>query len=319
MKRALITGINGQVGSYLAEFLLGKGYEVWGMYRRSSTPKFQNISQIIHKMNLVEGDLLDVGSLYRVLKESQPDEVYNLAALAHVGVSWHQPALTGEINGLGVVNLLDAIVQVKPDAKFYQASSSELFGSTEEDPKNEATPMYPVSPYGVAKLYAHKMVRSYRDVHNLFAVGGICFNMDSPRRGEDSASRKIAKGAARIKLGLEKDLHMGNLASIRDWGFAGDYVEAMWLMLQQEEPEDFVVATGVGHSVKEFCQAAFSKVGLDWEKYVKVDSGLLRPVDVSPMTGDASRIGKKLGWKPKTSFEELVGIMVDAELSAARN
>ena len=318
MKRALITGINGQIGSYLAEFLLGKKYEVWGMYRRSSTPRFQNISHIIGDLNLIEGDLLDTGSLYRVVKESRPDEVYNLASPTSINASWYYPNLATQVTGLGAVDLLDVIVKMRPDARFYQASSSEMFGSVEEDPKNESTPMHPVNPYGAAKLYAHEMVKIYRQRYNVFAVGGISFNMESPRRVEDFVFKKIAKGAARVKMGLEKELRLGNLDAIRDWGFAGDYVEAVWLMLQREVPEDFVIATGVGHSVEEVCKAVFSKLDLDFKKYVKVDPKFIRRVDNDSMIGDSSKIKRKLGWNPRTSFEELVDMMVDAELTEAR-
>ncbi|HEB13809.1 MAG TPA: GDP-mannose 4,6-dehydratase [candidate division WWE3 bacterium] len=257
-------------------------------------------------------------NLYRVVKESRPDEVYNLASPTSINASWYYPNLATQVTGLGAVDLLDVIVKMRPDARFYQASSSEMFGSVEEDPKNESTPMHPVNPYGAAKLYAHEMVKIYRQRYNVFAVGGISFNMESPRRVEDFVFKKIAKGAARVKMGLEKELRLGNLDAIRDWGFAGDYVEAVWLMLQREVPEDFVIATGVGHSVEEVCKAVFSKLDLDFKKYVKVDPKFIRRVDNDSMIGDSSKIKRKLGWNPRTSFEELVDMMVDAELTEAR-
>ncbi len=314
MKRALITGITGQDGSYLAEFLLGKGYEVYGMVRRSSTINYERISHIQDRIKLIQGDLLDQNSLIEALKISEPDEVYNLGAQSFVPTSWNQPVLTGEFTALGVTRILEAIRTVNPRIRFYQASSSEMFGKVRETPQNEKTPFYPRSPYGVAKVYAHWITVNYRESYDMFCCSGIMFNHESPRRGLEFVSRKITHAAARIKLGLQKELKLGNLNARRDWGFAGDYVEAMWLMLQQEEPEDYVIATGISHSVKDLVQIAFGYLGLDWEEYVRTDPNLFRPADVDSLLGDPRKAKMKLGWQPKVTFEELVKMMVDHDL-----
>ncbi len=314
MKRALITGITGQDGSYLAEFLLGKGYEVYGMVRRSSTINYERISHIQDRIKLIQGDLLDQNSLIEALKISKPDEVYNLGAQSFVPTSWNQPVLTGEFTALGVTRILEAIRTVNPRIRFYQASSSEMFGKVRETPQNEKTPFYPRSPYGVAKVYAHWITVNYRESYDMFCCSGIMFNHESPRRGLEFVSRKITHAAARIKLGLQKELKLGNLNARRDWGFAGDYVEAMWLMLQQEEPEDYVIATGISHSVKDLVQIAFGYLGLDWEEYVRTDPNLFRPADVDSLLGDPRKAKMKLGWQPKVTFEELVKMMVDHDL-----
>ena len=314
LKKALITGITGQDGSYLAEFLLLKGYEVYGMVRRSSTINYERISHIQDRLKLMPGDLLDQNSLIEALKISEPDEVYNLGAQSFVPTSWNQPVLTGEFTALGVTRMLEAIRTVNPKIRFYQASSSEMFGKIQETPQNEKTPFYPRSPYGVAKVYGHWITVNYRESYGIFCCSGILFNHESPRRGLEFVSRKVTSAAAKIKLGLQKELRMGNLDAHRDWGFAGDYVEAMWLMLQQDEPEDFVIATGISHSVQHLIQAAFDHLGLDWEEYVKIDPKLLRPAEVDYLVGDAQKAKAKLGWQPKVTFEELVKMMVDSDL-----
>ena len=314
MPKALITGITGQDGSYLAEFLLKKGYEVIGMVRRTSTTNFARIRHIQDKITLVSGDLLDQISLINILQEHRPDEVYNLAAQSFVPTSWKQPVFTGEVTALGVTRLLDAIRIVDPSIKFYQASSSEMFGKAREVPQNENTPFYPRSPYGVAKVYGHWITVNYRESYGLFACSGILFNHESPRRGLEFVTRKVAHGAAKIKLGLAKELRLGNLDAKRDWGFAGDYVKAMWLMLQQDKPDDYVVGTGETHSVRELCEVAFGYLGLDWRKYVVVDPKLFRPADVDLLVADASKARRVLGWEPTVTFEELIKMMVDADL-----
>jgi GDPmannose 4,6-dehydratase len=314
MKRALITGITGQDGSYLAEFLLGKGYEVCGMVRRSSTVNFERISHIQDSLKLIQGDLLDQNSLMEALRFSEPDEVYNLGAQSFVPTSWNQPVLTGEFTGLGVTRMLEAIRTVNPKIRFYQASSSEMFGKIRETPQTEKTPFYPRSPYGVAKVYGHWITVNYREIYGMFCCSGILFNHESPRRGFEFVSRKVTHAAARIKLGLQTKLTMGNLDARRDWGFAGDYVEAMWLMLQQEEPDDYVVATGVSHTVKDLVQAAFTNAGLDWEEHVASDPKLFRPAEVDYLLGDPAKAKEKLGWQPKVSFEELIKKMVDHDV-----
>ncbi|MDZ4719958.1 MAG: GDP-mannose 4,6-dehydratase [Roseiflexaceae bacterium] len=317
-KRALITGITGQDGSYLAEFLLAQGYEVIGMVRRSSTVNFERITHIQDKVTLVSGDLLDEVSLIAILREHRPSEVYNLAAQSFVVTSWTQPVFTGEVTALGVTRVLDAIRIVDPDIKFYQASSSEMFGKVVEVPQRETTPFYPRSPYGVAKVYGHWITINYRESYNMFAVSGILFNHESPRRGLEFSTRKITNGVARIKLGLDKELRLGNLDSQRDWGYAADYVKAMWMMLQQEQPEDYVIATGQTHSVRRFCELAFARVGLDYREYVVQDERFFRPAEVDLLVGDSAKATAKLGWKPETSLEELVNIMVDADLALLR-
>jgi GDPmannose 4,6-dehydratase len=316
IKRALITGITGQDGSYLAEFLLEQGYEVIGMVRRSSTVNFERIWHIQDKLTLVSGDLLDQVSLIDIIETHRPNEVYNLAAQSYVQTSWVQPVFTGEVTALGVTRVLDAIRLVDPDIRFYQASSSEMFGRVRQVPQNENTPFYPRSPYGVAKVYGHWITVNYRESYNLFAVSGICFNHESPRRGHEFVTRKIARGAARIKRGLQSELHLGNLDAQRDWGYAPDYVRGMWLMLQQDEPEDFVMATGRTHTVQRFAELAFEAVGLNWEDYVVQDPRFMRPADVDLLVGDPSKAKQKLDWETTTSFEELVQLMVEAELEA---
>jgi GDPmannose 4,6-dehydratase len=314
LKRALITGITGQDGSYLAEFLLEKGYEVYGMVRRSSTINYERISQIQDKLKLIQGDLLDQNSLMEALRFSQPDEVYNLGAQSFVPTSWNQPVLTGEFTALGATRMLEAIRTVNPKIRFYQASSSEMFGKIRETPQNEKTPFYPRSPYGVAKVYGHYITVNYRESYDMFCCSGILFNHESPRRGMEFVSRKVTHAAARIRLGLQKELRMGNLDARRDWGFAGDYVEAMWLMLQQDEPGDYVVATGISHSVKDLIQVAFDRLELDWKEYVISDTNLLRPAEVDHLLGDPRKAKAKLGWGPKVTFERLIEMMVDYDL-----
>ena len=313
-KAALITGITGQDGSYLADFLLAKGYRVYGLERRSSNKNHRNIQHLLSKITMISGDLLDEASLVHALKQAKPNEVYNLASQSFVGESWKQPVFTGEVTGLGATRMLEAIRQVNPKIKFYQASSSEMFGAVKVAPQNENTHFYPRSPYGVAKLYAHWITVNYRESYGMFAVSGILFNHESPRRGLEFVTRKITNGVARIKLGLDKELRLGNLDTRRDWGFAGDYVEAMWLMVQQKEPFDYVIGTGQTHTVKEFVEEAFSHVGLDWKKYVKVDKQFLRPAEVYHLEADATLAHKKLGWKPKVGFKELVHMMVDEDM-----
>ena len=313
-KRALVTGITGQDGSYLAEFLLDEGYEVFGLIRRSSTVSFERIQHIQERIHILSGDLLDQNSLMFALKAARPHEVYNLGAQSFVPASWDQPLLTGEITGLGVTRLLEAIRGTDSSTRFYQASTSELFGKVRESPQSESTPFHPRSPYGVSKVYAHWITINYRESYDLFACAGILFNHESPRRGLEFVTRKITHGVARIKHGLAKELKLGNLDSRRDWGFAGDYVKAMWLMLQQDSPEDFVIATGVDRTIREFCEVAFDYVGLDWRKWVTVDEQLFRPAEVEILRGDASKAERVLGWKPQVGFEELVHMMVDRDL-----
>lgn len=318
-KTVLVSGVTGQDGSYLAEFLLSKNYRVVGLVRRSSQKNRQNIEHILDKIELVSGDLLDEASLVHAIKESKPDEVYNLASQSFVGESWKQPVFTGEVTGLGTTRMLEAIRQVNPKIKFYQASSSEMFGATPVSPQNEDTPFYPRSPYGVAKLYAHWITVNYRESYGMFAVSGILFNHEGPRRGLEFVTRKISHAAARIKLGFDKELRLGNLDAKRDWGFAGDYVEAMWLMLQQQKPKDYVIGTGEAHSIKEFIEEAFGRLDLDWKKYVKTDKQFIRPAEVTNLLADAARARKELGWKPKIGFGELVRMMVDADLAALKS
>ncbi len=315
-KKALITGITGQDGSYLAEFLLQKGYEVYGLTRRTSTPSYNRISQIVDKIHLVSGDLLDQHSLTQAVKEVQPDEVYNLAAQSFVKTSWEQPMFTGESTALGVTRMLEAIRMIKPDTKFYQASSSEMFGKVRETPQNENTPFYPRSPYGVAKVYGHWITVNYRESYNIFAVSGILFNHESPRRGLEFVTRKITNSVAKIKYGKLDKLYLGNPDAKRDWGYAKDYVEMMWLMLQQDKPEDYVIGTGETHSVREFVQLAFEAAGIkNWQdKVVFNDPRFTRPAEVDLLIADPSKAKQKLGWQPKTSFEDLVRIMVEADL-----
>jgi GDPmannose 4,6-dehydratase len=313
-KRALITGITGQDGSYLAEFLLDKGYEVFGLIRRSSTVSFERIQHIQEQIHILSGDLLDQNSLMFALQAARPHEVYNLGAQSFVPASWEQPLLTGEITALGVTRLLEAIRSTDNSTRFYQASTSELFGQVRESPQSESTPFYPRSPYGVSKLYAHWITVNYRESYDMFCCAGILFNHESPRRGLEFVTRKITHGVARIKLGLAKELKLGTLDSRRDWGFAGDYVRAMWLMLQQDTPVDLVIATGVDRTIREFCEVAFDYVGLDWRQCVTMDEQFLRPAEVEVLRGDASRAEQLLGWKPEVSFEELVHLMVDRDL-----
>jgi len=318
MPKALITGVTGQDGSYLAEFLLEKEYEIVGMVRRSSTVNFSRIRHIQDQIVLASGDLLDQGSLISVIREHQPDEVYNLAAQSFVPTSWQQPVFTGGVTGLGVTRMLEAVRTVDESIRFYQASSSEMFGKVREVPQNEDTPLYPRSPYGVAKVYGHWITINYRESYGLHATSGILFNHTSPRRGLEFVLRKITHGVAKIKLGLDGELRLGNLDSCRDIGFAGDYVEAMWLMLQQPAPDDYVVATEETHSIREMCEAAFGYVDLDWQEYVKQDPRFMRPAEVDLLVGDASKARQVLGWKPKVSFRELVQMMVDNDLELLR-
>jgi GDPmannose 4,6-dehydratase len=317
-KTAVITGITGQDGSYLAELLLEKGYHVVGLHRRSSTVTFGRISHLTDRLTLVPADLLDEASMIRVLREHRPAEVYNLAAQSFVQTSFAQPVLTGEVTALGVTRLLDAILLTDPTIRFYQASSSEMFGKVLEVPQNEHTPFYPRSPYGVAKVYGHWLTVNYRESYGLHATSGILFNHESPRRGLEFVTRKVSFSAAAIKLGLQRDVSLGNLDAQRDWGFAGDYVRAMWLMLQQDEPGDYVIATGETHSVREVCQIAFDQVGLDWEDYVVVDEQFFRPAEVDLLIGDPAKARATLGWKPEVGFEALIRMMVDADRTALR-
>lgn len=318
-KRALVTGITGQDGSYLAELLLSKGYEVIGMVRRSSTVNFERIKHIQDRLTLASGDLLDHASIIDIIETYRPVEVYNLAAQSFVQTSWSQAIFTGEVTGLGVTRLLDAVRLVDPGIRFYQASTSEMFGKVQAVPQSESTPFYPRSPYGVAKVYGHWITVNYRESYNMFAVSGICFNHESPRRGHEFVTRKIARTAARIKLGQEKELHLGNLESQRDWGYAPDYVYGMWLMLQHDAPEDFVLATGKTHTVRRFVELAFEAVGLDYHNYVVTDPRFIRPADVDLLVGDPSKAERLLNWKAATTFEELVRIMVEAELNHPEN
>ena len=315
MKRALITGINGMDGSFLAELLLEKGYKVYGMERRTSSPNRTNTSHLQDKITFVTGDLTDQNSLVRCLKESNPDEVYNLASQSFVGESWNTPEQTGDVTGLGVLRMLEAIREYGKEVKFYQASTSELYGRMIENPANENTPFYPRSPYGVAKLYGHWITKNYRESYDMFNVSGILFNHESERRGIEFVTRKITDGVARIHLGLEDYITLGNLDSKRDWGYSPDYVESMWLMLQQDTPDDYVIATGVDHTIGEFLDVAFQHVGItDWGKYVKQDPRFMRPAEVAVLCGDSSKARHKLGWTPKTSFEEMVSRMVDNDI-----
>jgi GDPmannose 4,6-dehydratase len=314
-KCALITGITGQDGSYLADLLLEKGYQVFGMIRRSSTESLHRIEHIIDEVTFIQGDLLDQNSLTHAISETRPREVYNLAAMSFVPTSWNQPVLTGEFTALGVTRMLEAIRLVDPGIRFYQASSSEMFGKVREVPQTENTPFHPRSPYGAAKVYGHYITVNYRESYGIFACSGILFNHESPRRGIEFVTRKVTDGAAKIKLGLAKELKLGNLEARRDWGYAGDYVKAMWMMLQQDEPDDYVVAMGEQHSVKDLCRVAFECVELDWEEYVKGDEAYLRPAEVDTLVGDPSKAEKKLGWKPEVSFEKMIRMMVDADLA----
>ena len=318
MMRALITGVTGQDGSYLAELLLEKGYEVYGMVRRSSTENFERINHIKDKLRLIQADLFDQGSLLDMIEDIRPNEVYNLAAQSFVPTSWTQPVLTGEYDAIGVTKLLEAIRKVDTKIKFYQASSSEMFGKVQQVPQTERTPFYPRSPYGVAKVYGHFITVNYRESYNIHASSGILFNHESPRRGLEFVTRKISDGAARIKLGLANTLYLGNLDAKRDWGYAGDYVVAMWLMLQQDEPENFVISSNENHSVREFAEIAFSRLGLEYEQYVKIDQRYVRPAEVDILLGDSTQARKKLGWQPKVSFRQLVEMMVDSDLAALK-
>jgi GDPmannose 4,6-dehydratase len=317
--KALITGITGQDGSYLAELLLEKGYEVYGMMRRSSTEAVERIEHIKSRITIVNADLLDEMSLIHMLEDIMPEEIYNLAAQSFVHTSWNQPVLTGEFTALGVTRMLDAMRFVCPKAKFYQASSSEMYGKVHAVPQNEETPFHPRSPYAVAKIYGHYITLNYRESYNLFTVSGILFNHESPRRGKEFVTRKITDGVARIKHGLIKELRMGNLDAKRDWGFAGDYVKAMWLMLQQDQPDDFVIATGETHSVREFLELAFARVGLNWKDYVVVDPKFLRPAEVDLLLGDPAKAKKKLGWTPEVSFQGLINMMVDSDMERIKH
>jgi GDPmannose 4,6-dehydratase len=314
-RTALITGITGQDGSYLAELLLAEGYRVAGMTRRSSVVNDERIAHLVGRLELVQGDVLDQASLVAALVEVGPTEVYNLAAQSFVPTSWNQPVLTGEFTALGVTRMLEAIRQVDPSIRFYQASSSEMFGKAVEVPQNESTPFHPRSPYGVAKAYGHFLTVNYRESYGMHAVSGILFNHESPRRGLEFVSRKVTDGAARIALGLAEDLPMGNLEAERDWGFAGDYVRAIWMMLQRPEPTDYVIATGEAHSVQDLCRIAFARVGLDYERYVRTDAALLRPAEVDHLLGDASKARSELGWSPTISFEQMIESMVDADVA----
>ncbi len=318
-KTALITGITGQDGSYLAELLLGKGYEVYGIVRRLSTPNTSRIGHIADSIIFLEGDLTDQSSLNVAMQTAQPDEVYNLAAQSFVATSWNQPVLTGNVTGLGVTRVLDAVKHFCHDARFYQASSSEMFGNVGEVPQNEDTRFRPRSPYAIAKVYGYYTTVNHRESYDMFCCNGILFNHESPRRGIEFVTRKITDGVARISHGISKELRLGTLDAKRDWGYAGDYVEAMWLMLQEEAPDDYVVATGTSHSVREFVEMAFSAAGLDWRDHVKIDERFMRPAEVPELRGDASKARAKLGWKPQTSFEELVAMMVKADLERYGN
>jgi GDPmannose 4,6-dehydratase len=313
-RSAIVTGITGQDGSYLAELLLDKGYEVHGLVRRSSTERFERIEHLRDRVTLHQADLLDQRSLVDALRAARPAEIYNLAAMSFVAVSWIQPTLTAEFTGVGVTRMLEAMREVCPEARFYQASSSEMFGKVRQVPQNETTPFYPRSPYGVAKVYGHFITVNYRESYSLFACSGILFNHESPRRGLEFVTRKVTHGAAAIKLGLAQELALGNLDAKRDWGYAKDYVEAMWLMLQEDEPDDYVIATGEAHSVKELVDIAFEHVGLDPDEHVKIDPKFMRPAEVDHLIGDYSKAREQLGWEPRTTFEELVRVMVDADL-----
>ena len=317
--RALITGITGQDGSYLADLLLEKGYEVYGMVRRSSVEKLDRIEHIRNRVKFVQADLLDQLSIISAIREADPDEVYNLAAMSFVPTSWSQPVLTGEFTAIGVTRMLEAIRLVNKNIKFYQASSSEMFGKVRQNPQNENTPFHPRSPYGVAKVYGHFITVNYRESYGIFAASGILFNHESPRRGLEFVTKKVTNAVAKIKLGLAESLYLGNLDAKRDWGYAKDYVEAMWLMLQQGSPDDYVISTGETHSVKEWVEASFSCLDLDWEKYVKMDEKLLRPAEVDLLIGDSTKARDKLGWKPQVNFEGLVKLMVEHDYNELKN
>lgn len=319
MKKALITGITGQDGSYLAEFLLDKGYRVAGMVRRASTESFERIDHIKDRIELKQADLLDQLSIIDAIKEFKPDEIYNLAAQSFVPTSWTQPILTGEFTALGVTRMLEAIRHINKNIKFYQASSSEMFGKVQQIPQNEKTPFYPRSPYGVAKVYGHFITVNYRESYDIFACSGILFNHESPRRGREFVTRKVTEGAARIKLGLAKELRLGNLEAKRDWGYAKDYVRAMWLMLQQKNPSDYVIATGKEHSVHQLVEIAFGHLGLKWKDYIVIDTALIRPAEVDHLVGDHSKAKKELGWEPHVSFQELIEMMVEADMDKLKN
>ncbi len=317
--RALVTGITGQDGSYLAEFLLDKGYEVYGLVRRSSSEKFDRIASIVSRIKVVEGDLTDQGSLDVAMLQIQPDEIYNMAAQSFVPASWNQPVLTTDVNGQGVLRMLEAIRKHSPQSKFLQASTSEMFGKVSEIPQTEKTPFHPRSPYGVAKVFGHHITVNYRESYGIFGCSSICFNHESPRRGCEFVTRKVTQHVARIKLGMPDKLKMGNLDAQRDWGFAGDYIRAMWLMLQQPKADDYVIATGETHSVQELLELAFSYAGLDWKRHVDIDPKLIRPAEVEYLCGDASKARKVLGWKPKVSFRQLIQTMMDADLAAEKH
>lgn len=317
-KSALITGITGQDGSYLAELLLNKGYKVYGLRRRTSVPIMENIEHINHEIEFIDGDLLDLGSLINAVRVANPDEIYNLAAQSFVGTSWIQPGLTGQVTGIGVTNILEAVRLTKPAARFYQASSSEMFGKVVETPQKETTPFYPRSPYGVAKVYGHWITVNYRESFNMFACSGILFNHESPRRGVEFVTRKVTDAVARIKLGMQNELRMGNLDAKRDWGFAGDYVKAMHLMLQQDQPDDYVISTGETHTVQELVEIAFGYVGLNWQDYVIIDPKYVRPAEVDLLLGDCTKAKKKLGWITEVGFKQLIEMMVDSDLKKNR-
>ena len=318
-KRALITGITGQDGSYLAEFLLENGYEVYGVVRRASTETFERIKHIKDKVTLVQADLTDQVSIIDALRDVRPQEVYNLAAQSFVPTSWKQPILTGDVTALGVTRCLEAIRVLDKSIRFYQASSSEMFGDVRETPQKETTPFYPRSPYGVAKAYGHWITVNYRESYDMFAVSGILFNHESPRRGLEFVTRKVTDGVARIKLGVAKELRLGNLEAKRDWGFARDYVKAMWMMLQQDKADDYIIATGLQHTVQEMCEIAFSHVDLDWRKHVVTDPNFYRPAEVHTLLGDCTKAKKELGWEPETTFAQLIEMMVDADLTRVKN
>jgi GDPmannose 4,6-dehydratase len=318
-KRALITGITGQDGSYLAEFLLDRGYEVYGMVRRSSVTNSERVDHLLDRITFIQADLLDQSSLIDALREARPQEVYNLAAQSFVPTSWHQPVLTGEFTALGVTRMLDAVRAVDQSIRFYQASSSEMFGKPIECPQRETTPFHPRSPYGVAKVYGHYITVNYRESYGLFACSGILFNHESPRRGVEFVTRKVSQGVAKIKLGRARELRLGNLAAKRDWGFAGDYVKAMWLMLNQDEPDDYVVATGTAHSVEDLVRTAFEVAGLNWQEFVKIDESFFRPAEVDHLLGDAAKARQKLGWETHVTFEELVAMMVEQDIYRLRH
>lgn len=319
MKRALITGVTGQDGSYLAELLLEKGYKVYGMRRRTSTPNYENVQHIKDRIQWISGDLNDLASLIEAIRQSDPDEVYNLAAQSFVAASWPQPIATAQMTAISVTNMLEAVRIVKPTARFYQASSSEMFGKVVETPQKESTPFYPRSPYGVAKVYGHWITVNYRESFKMFACSGILFNHESPRRGLEFVTRKVTDGVARIKLGLQQELRMGNLDSLRDWGFAGDYVKAMWLMLQQDEPDDYVISTGEMHSVMELLEVAFSYVGLNYKDYVVLDPEFVRPAEVDLLLGDCTKAREKLGWELEVGFKQLVHMMVDEDMKRVQS